>query len=132
MTIDDDDLTHPLRGVDRTNTILYCRHWHATVGFYRDDLGLDVVHTTDWFVEFRLIGESYLSIADAARATIDDVGGQGMTLSLHVADLSTTRRRLIERGLDPSDARTVWNADVCYLVDPEGHRIEVWADGSPP
>jgi len=131
VTAADDDPTCPLRGVDRTNTILYCRHWQATVDFYRDALGLDVVHTTDWFVEFRLTGESYLSIADAARATIDHVAGQGMTLSLHVPDLSATRRRLIERGLDPSDVRTVWHADVCYLVDPEGHRIEVWADGSP-
>jgi len=132
VTTTDDESAHPLRGVDRANTILYCRHWPATVRFYRDELGLDVVHDTDWFVEFRLTGESYVSIADAARATIDDVGGQGITLSLHVADLSTTRRRLIERGLSPSEMRTVWSATACYLFDPEGHRIELWTESLPP
>ncbi|MBW3603643.1 MAG: hypothetical protein KY460_01830 [Actinobacteria bacterium] len=67
MTTAGDDLARPLRGIDRTNIILYCRHWHATTRFYRDDLELPVVHTTEWFVEFHLTGESYLSIADAPR-----------------------------------------------------------------
>lgn len=95
--------------------------------FYRDDLSLPVEHESDWFVEFLVAGTSYLSVADSARASIDDVNGQGITLSWQVADLVATRTRLRERGLDPSDIRDVWNARACYLFDPEGHRIELWA-----
>lgn len=128
MATADRDRTRPALELDRTNTILYCRDWQATVRFYRDDLGLSAVHETDWFVEFELTNDAYLSVADSSRATIDHAQGQGITLSWRVADVSAARRRLIERGLEPSDERTVWGATVCYLLDPEGHRIELWTD----
>jgi hypothetical protein len=78
------------------------------VTFYRDALRLPVAHDTDWFVEFQLTASSYLSIADASRATIAAVEGQGVTLSWRVADVSAARRRLIEQGLTPTDERTLW------------------------
>lgn len=129
MPVDDHESTPPVVAFDRANTILYCRRWAATVGFYRDSLALPVTHSTDWFVEFQLTDSAYVSIADASRATIADVEGQGITLSWHVADVSAARRRLTEQGLAPSDEKTRWGATVCYLHDPEGHRIELWADG---
>ena len=125
-----DDAHDPPFGPDRVNTILYCRDWHATVSFYRDALRLPVTHETDWFVEFRLTGDAHLSVADSSRATIDHVDGQGITLSWRVPDVSAVRRRLIERGLRPTDERTVWGATACYLFDPEGHRIELWTDSA--
>lgn len=131
MTVDDHEPIRPVMALDRANTILYCRRWDATVAFYRDALRLPVTHSTDWFVEFRLTDGAYLSVADASRATIADVEGQGITLSWRVADVSAARRRLVDRGLAPSDERTVWGATACYLVDPEGHRIELWTDDSP-
>lgn len=131
MTVPDHDHPQPAIALDRTNTILYCRRWDATVGFYRDVLQLPVTHSTDWFVEFRLTDNAHLSIADASRATIDDVAGQGITLSWRVADLPAARQRLVELGLQPSPERSVWGAAVCYLVDPEGHRLELWSDRSP-
>lgn len=127
MTDGDDATTRPVVAFDRVNTILYCHRWDATVTFYRDVLRLPVTHRTDWFVEFHLTAGSYLSIADASRATIAAVEGQGITLSWRVADVPAARRRLIEEGLEPSDVRTVWGAAVCYVRDPEGHRIELWA-----
>lgn len=127
MTADD---TAPLLVTDRANTILYCRKWDETVRFYRDELGLVVVHATDWFVEFQLADASFLSIADSSRATIDDVGGQGITLSWHVPDLSAARQRLVRQGLDPSGVHAVWGAVAFHLFDPEGHRIELWADAA--
>ena len=117
----------PLVDIARSNTILYCRAWDRTVGFYRDGLALPVVHAGDWFVEFLVAAQSYLSIADASRATIDDVGGQGVTLHWRVADLRVTRARLLDRGLEPSDIHDVGHARACHLFDPEGHRIELWA-----
>jgi catechol 2,3-dioxygenase-like lactoylglutathione lyase family enzyme len=126
-----DETATPLLAVERFNTILYCRHWEATVRFYRDDLALPVVADNDWYVEFQTTIGSSLSIADAARTTIDHVGGQGITLSWMVADLATARQRLVEAGLGPSEIRTVWNAAAFYVFDPEGHRIEVWSQDHP-
>lgn len=118
----------PLIAVGRSNTILYCRHWQPTVRFYRDDLGLTVLAENEWYVEFRITTASSLSLADSANATIDDVDGQGITLSWRVTDLTATRNRLIDHDLAPSEIRNVGDAVAFYLIDPEGHRVEVWSD----
>lgn len=118
----------PLIAVGRSNTILYCRHWQPTVRFYRDDLGLPVLAENEWYVEFRVTTASSLSLADSANATIDDVDGQGITLSWHVTDLTATRERLVDHDLAPSEIRNVGDAVAFYLIDPEGHRLEVWSD----
>jgi len=125
-----DDPAPPALAVERFNTILYCRRWMDTVRFYRDDIGLPVIADNDWYVEFHTAGESSLSIADSARTPIDDVGGQGITLSWKVDDLAAARSRLVDRALEPSEIRTVWDATAFYLIDPEGHRIEVWSDAA--
>lgn len=116
----------------RTNTILYCRRWRETIAFYRDELGLAVVADHGWFVEVALTAATSLSIADAARTTIDTDDGRGITLSWQVADLAATRTRLETNGLAPSEVRPVGDAVACYLTDPEGHRIEIWAAGPEP
>jgi catechol 2,3-dioxygenase-like lactoylglutathione lyase family enzyme len=116
--------------VDRANTILYCEEWGATVAFYRELLGFDVTHETDWFVEFRLTSDAFLSIADSRRATIDAVGGQGVTITLHTDALLETRTLLDGRGVATTTIARRFGADVFYCHDPEGHRIEFWSDGS--
>jgi catechol 2,3-dioxygenase-like lactoylglutathione lyase family enzyme len=129
---DDDLTTTPPVAVERSNTILYCQHWLPTVRFYRDDLGLPVVAAdNDWYVEFRITSESSLSITDASRATIDHVGGQGITLSWRVSDLAGARKRLADRSLQPSEIRTVLSAAAFYVADPEGHRVEIWSEDHP-
>lgn len=128
---EDGDRVAPLFAVERSNTILYCEHWAPTVRFYRDDLGLRVVAENDWYVEFRITSVSSLSIADASRTTIDHVGGQGVTISWRVADIAVTRNRLLDRSLAPSEIHIVWNAAAFYILDPEGHRIEIWSEDLP-
>ncbi|MFZ1982824.1 MAG: VOC family protein, partial [Desulfatitalea sp.] len=96
--------------VRRTNTILYCRRWAETVQFYRDVLGLTVRHTTDWFVEFQVAGQSFVSIADAARTTIPAAQGAGITLSWQVVDLEGFHRHLSDHGAAPSAITTRWRA----------------------
>ncbi|MFN8470300.1 MAG: VOC family protein [Caldilineaceae bacterium] len=118
----------------RTNTILYCQNWEATVTFYRDTLGLPVTFASDWFVEFALhdgagAGGDHLSIADAARASITAVGGQGITLAWQVDDLPAVREQLESLGVAVTPIKRRWGALVCYCRDPEGHRIELWAEG---
>ncbi|MDX1416482.1 MAG: VOC family protein [Candidatus Promineifilaceae bacterium] len=112
----------------QTNIILYCRNWSDSVYFYRNRLRLPVSFENDWFVELQLTDHSYLSIANAARASIQDVGGQGLTLTWKVADLQQAKQRLEELGIETTPIKQKWNAQVMFITDPEGHRIELWAN----
>lgn len=117
----------------RTNTILYCQNWEATAAFYRDTLGLPVTFANDWFVEFALhagadTGGANLSVANSARASIAAVGGQGITLAWQVDDLPAVREQLEAAGVAVTPIKQRWGASVCYCRDPEGHRIELWAE----
>lgn len=110
-----------------SNTILYCRRWAETVDFYRRVLGLPVNVEKDWFVEFRLTDESFVSVANAARATIDTSAGQGLTLTLKVADIEAIHRRLLDAGIDvPPVRKHPWGALSFFCRDPEGYRLEFW------
>lgn len=121
-------MTPPPITLTRANTILYCHYWEETVHFYRELLGLPIAFENDWFVEFHLIGQNYLSIANAARATISAVAGQGVTLTWQVDDLEGVRDVLQARGIAVTPIRWKWNARVLYCRDPEGHRLEFWAN----
>ena len=112
----------------RANTILYCHHWAATVAFYRQLLGLPVGFENEWFVEFRLNDSAYLSIADASRASIAAVGGQGITLAWQVSNLAELHSQLQAAGVAVTLLRRRWGAWVFYCHDPEGHRLEFWND----
>lgn len=111
----------------RSNTILYCTAWAATVAFYRDQIGLPITHANDWFVEFQLGAESFLSVADQARATISSSHGAGITLSWQVDDIATAQHSLQAAGIESSPIKLRWGAQVLYFHDPERHRIELWA-----
>ena len=113
--------------IKSANTILYCKKWNETVGFYRDCLRLPVNFSTDWFVEFCLNASSRLSIADEKHASIKSCCGKGITLALEVGDIDKTRQNVDKSGLNPTVIRKhAWNARVFYFFDPEGHRIEIW------
>ena len=111
----------------RTNTILYCNRWDATVKFYRDMIRLPVLLQKAWFVEFQLTDNSCLSVADAARTSIASAGGDGMTLSWLVEDIDAVHDRMLADGIDVGPFTVNWGARAFYLFDPEGNRIEIWA-----
>ena len=113
--------------MNRTNTILYCDRWEATVRFYRDLIKLPVLMEKAWFVEFQLTDNSCLSVADAARTSIASAGGDGITLSWLVKDIDAVHDRMLADGIDVGPFTVTWGARAFYLFDPEGHRIEVWA-----
>lgn len=111
------------------NTILYCRHWEQTVAFYREQLGLQVNFSNDWFVEFCLNDRTRLSIANESRASVKSCGGQGITLALETGDIELLWNQINQKGLAPTQIREhAWGARVFYFFDPEGHRIEIWQD----
>lgn len=112
---------------DRTNTILYCRRWAQTVRFYRERLQFSVAFENDWFVEFRLNDNTFLSVADAARATIEAVDGQGVTLAWRVDDVHAAQAFCAAAGVATTAVQRRWGARVFYCHDPEGHRIEFWS-----
>lgn len=115
--------------IDRANTILYCSRWQECVEFYRDGLGLDVASENDWFVEFSLNPDSRLSVADARRASIESAGGRGITVTLKIEDILSAHQALMDRGLLPGEIKKhAWGADVFYLRDPDGNRIEFWSE----
>ena len=102
--------------------------WAATVAFYRDLLGFDVEHESDWFFEFRVTSTAFLSVADARRATIEAGGGRGITLTLRTASLAETKALLEAGNVSTTPITRRWGADVFYCHDPEGHRLEFWSD----
>jgi catechol 2,3-dioxygenase-like lactoylglutathione lyase family enzyme len=106
--------------------VLYCRNFPECVEFYAGKLGLPVSFENDWFVEFHLTTDSFLSIANSTRTSISDAGGQGITLTLEVPDIEAARRRLDQLGIDCTPIRGKWGARLFYFYDPEGHRIECW------
>jgi catechol 2,3-dioxygenase-like lactoylglutathione lyase family enzyme len=118
--------------VRRVNTILYCRRWTETVAFYRDVLGLAAHWLSEWFVEFPLAPGSFVSIADAARATIAPAAGAGFTLSLQVSDVVDFRRYLLDKGVAADPIANRWGAHCFYFHDPEGHRLEAWTPVAQP
>ena len=114
-----------------TNTILYCKAWQATLTFYRQAFALAETFASDWFIEFALSPTARLSIADEARATVKSSAGQGVTLTFQVADVEQAWQTLNECGAMPGKIRRhAWGAQVFYLRDPEGHRLEIWSADS--
>ena len=114
-------------GIKRTNTIIYCERWAETVAFYRDRLCLAVAYQGDWLVEFQLLSSAYLSVADQRRTTMTSAAGKGLTLSFQTDNLLALHRELTRMALAPTKIRPrVMGADVFYLFDPEGTRLEFW------
>lgn len=73
--------------INRTNTILYCRNWNEMVTFYQNILQLSVNYQKDWFVEFQLGENTYVSVVDERKASIKGASGEGITLSWQVTDI---------------------------------------------
>jgi uncharacterized glyoxalase superfamily protein PhnB len=110
-----------------SNTILYCERWGEVVDFYRRVLRLPVNVEKDWFVELRLTETSFVSIADARRASIDSSAGQGLTITLQVDDVHATHSRLTRAGVVPGEVKKhPWGAQGFFCRDPEGNRLEFW------
>lgn len=112
----------------RANVILYCERSVETSAFYRSLLGdAAITFENEWFVELAVGDGSFVSIADAAHATIAPAAGAGITLSWQVDDVRRTRDELVATGFEPSEVRHRFGSPVVDLFDPEGHRIELWS-----
>jgi len=109
--------------------MLFCGQWQECVAFYRDGLGLDTAFDNDWFVQFVLNSASRLSVADASRAGVESAHGKGMTVTVKVEVIFAAYGTIMGRGFSSGRAeKHAWGADVFYLTDPDGNRIEFRAD----
>ncbi len=115
--------------INRTNTILYCRNWNEMIVFYRDVLQLSISYQNDWFIEFQIDENTYLSVADEQRASIKSASGNGITLSWQVPGIREAHDKLRSCEIAVSELKQKWGALVCYFKDPEGNRIELWEAG---
>jgi predicted enzyme related to lactoylglutathione lyase len=113
--------------IKRSNTILYCRDWENTVRFYRDVFKFVINHKSEWFVEFQLADNTYLSIANAVNTSIKSSDGGGITISWQIEDVESAYLRFNELGIKTSKLKRVWGAQAFYIFDPEGHRLELWS-----
>ena len=113
--------------IEAANTIVYCADFAEAVSFYRDGLGLRVTFASDWFVELELAPNTFLSVADASRTSIEAGDGRGITLSWRVVDLAATRAALLARGIDVGPVTDRFGSPTADLFDPVGNRIELWS-----
>ena len=110
------------------NTIVYCRKWKETVAFYETRLKFQATVALEWFVEFKLNETARLSVADAARTSMESCEGKGITLTMEVDDIESTHVYLEKAGINPPAIRDhAWGARVIYIYDPEGNRLEFWS-----
>lgn len=108
------------------NTILYCDSWQETVQFYQR-LNLPVLEQSDWFVEFEINPGARLSVADTARASIASSSGAGITITFEVSDIHKAYAEVVQAGISSAGINQHgWGAEVFYIFDPEGNRIEFW------
>ena len=72
---------------------------------------------------------SRLSVADASRAGVETAHGKGITVTVKVEDIFAAYGTIMARGFSSGRVeKHAWGADVFYLTDPDGNRIEFWAD----
>jgi predicted enzyme related to lactoylglutathione lyase len=113
--------------IGRSNTILYCNRWESSVRFYKEVFNLPVTLEKEWFVEFQLTGDGYLSVADAKCTSVKGADGAGVTLSWKVENLEAVHKQLQSSGVDVGPLNRIWGARHFFLMDPEGNRIELWS-----
>lgn len=111
------------------NTILYCRRWKETVGFYEHKLEFNRRSLSDWMVEFRVTNSMAISLANEERTKIKSVNGQGITLTWQVEDIEYSWWELRNRGVDLEAIKSHhFGGRLFRFYDPEGHRLEIWVN----
>lgn len=101
------------------------------VDFYTTVLALQVTFENEWFVEFGVADNTFVSVADAARSSVPAGTGAGLTLSWEVSDLESAHASLAAAGGSPQPIARRFGADVFDVFDPAGNRIEFWSSSRP-
>jgi predicted enzyme related to lactoylglutathione lyase len=111
-----------------SNTILYCKNWKECVSFYRNVMKFDINLQKDWFIEFHIINNYFISVADENRSSIKSGSGKGITLSFKVSSLYNTFKKFNGEGINCEIKTHPWGGKYFFINDPEGNRIGIWSD----
>ncbi len=112
--------------IQRTNTVIYCDKWESAKHFYEVVLQLPIAMETEWFAEFSLGNQAYVSLIDTAHTQHASSNGVGMLLTWRVANLQDWHQTLESRGVAVGEILTVFDRPLFRFTDPEGTRIEIW------
>ena len=98
--------------------------------FYRDVLGLNVIHESEGFVVF---GENDSESATLGLGTHSDVHGRNADPARHMIglesnDLTADWQRLREAGVEFIEDPTDYGGEmsIATLKDPEGNLVQLW------
>ena len=116
-----------------SEVILFVEDMGTQAQFYRDKLGLQVVHPRGMD---DLSGQFWVSL-DTGGCTLALHGGGKRRLGedtprlvFHVEDVDTAREELLERGVAMDAVRVIGpGVRVCDGRDPEGNKVSIQAGG---
>lgn len=94
----------------------------ASVQFYRNVLGMDLLYGGEWS------GFSSLRSSDSASAILNLEQGHGVSgwgrIIFYVADVDAFWAHLKGKGFDPEIPRNAsWGERYFYVLDPDGHEL---------
>ena len=133
MTLIGADVGSAIKGL--TKIILCVQDMPLMASFYRDKLGLDVLHPVgvddltgeQWVV--MSTGQCSVALESCGRRVATDA--RSPVLVFGVEDLETVRGRLIQQGIEMSEPEQVPSgALISDGVDPEGNRFELQTEPS--
>jgi lactoylglutathione lyase len=119
--------------LELTHIWLLVEDMPRALGFYRDTLGVEVLHDLGNFVEFKANPQFQLSLftREAMRQgepgiALDLAGGQRATLAFEVGDLDGYCEGLRAKGVELVSGETNhpdWGLRTAFLRDPDGNLL---------
>ena len=114
---------------ERTGLILWVEKYDECVVFYRDVLGLRIMHQKregDFALTCFEFGGSYLMIetGGVAKAGPKTVEENPVKLRFNVADIETARKHLREKGLNVEIEHFNWGSTI-NITDPDGNHVGI-------
>ncbi|HSL30776.1 MAG TPA: VOC family protein [Anaerolineales bacterium] len=111
-------------------TSIWSEDLHNLLPFYRDVLGLKVIHESEGYV---VLGESQSDWPTLGLGTHSEVHGHNSDPARHMIgfesdDLTGDWRRLKEAGVEFIEDPTDYGSDmsIATLKDPEGNLVQLW------
>jgi catechol-2,3-dioxygenase len=101
--------------------IIFTSRLEEMTAFYRDVIGLDVLHREEGWTD---LGAGPCRIA--LHAGKSSVGARPPKLAFHAADVAGTRRNLLKRGLlKAGPVKSTGSFDMCDCREPDGNPFQI-------
>ena len=130
-------MERPLRVAELDHVVVRCRDQAASLDFYTRVLGLELGHRSGSFAQLRTGATRVALYERAAMARTlgrplraPDPDAPGFELGFKVPDCDSAWAELLARGARPATppVTRAWGQRTAYLLDPDGHLIELAQD----